>query len=489
MSRTALICTILAVLVLAALGWIFIVTPYQAQRKWDAARTALVERGEKLSLVDFPAPTIRDEDNFFADPIWRELTDRAMVVTNTETYHAPKLPEDKRQLGIFRRKFDKLEADALKADFPEFKSAVTDEAHRTVAKVWEQAKKDPGQTRRAAEFTLRVQAPVEPMISRLRELAQRPDAWFPLEYGDGLSMRYDHTTALLSAGQWLSLHARALLEVGDYRAAFQDVVLIFRLKETLRHNPLFFPMLIESSLTEIFSDSIDRGIRVHAWTADELREFDRMLSTVDAPRRLAGALRMERALMLDVVWPTMTSNTLSPVTKSSGRYALLWFYRTVWMPGDQALYTDVIQKEAESLDAVPRQGMNPKFFPDHIENYLRAHPSIYEKVSKVMTMLSLPGQAGTIYRAAKTQTSVFLTRSAIALELYRLEHGQYPETLDVLSPGAPDGIPLDLITGEPFRYERNKDGSFALWSVGWNEKDEHGLVVKKLTEGDWVWGD
>lgn len=491
MSRKALICTIAIVLILAALAWVLIGMPYRAQRQWDAARESLVDRGEKLSLADFPVPAVRDEDNFFADPIWRELSGSKAAKADAGHPDAAKPPADSPKFDVFKRTFEKAELGALRSEFQEFMWLLkNDDRHRVLLKVWERAAKNPGQARRFAELTLRLQAPAEPVMARLRELSQRPDAWFPLDYSEGLAMRYDHVAPLLSAGQWLGLRVRAQLELGDSRAAFQDAVLIFRLKESLRGDSLFIPTLVEASLTEMFSDAIDRGIRVHAWTAEELRGFDRLLATVDAPRRLAAALRMERALMLDVVWPSVGGKgPPSPIFDSSSGLKLRWVYRTYWMPGDQALYTDIVQREAESLDAVPRQGMNPKFFPDHIENYLRTHASRYDKLSKLLTMATLPAQSGTITRAAKVQTSVLLTRIAIALELHRLDHGEYPESLAVLNPGKPGGIPLDLITGEPFRYKRTTDGSFAMWSVGWNEKDEDGLTAKNFADGDWVWGD
>jgi len=492
MSRTSIFRTIFGVLILSCLLWIFVVTPYQAWRQWNATRAALVAKGEKLSLADFPDPALRDEENFFADPIWRELSDRELAETNAGNIHASKLPEDQWQLGALRQKSDRAELEALRADFPEFRTPLAnDERLSVLRKIWDQAAKKPEQSRRAAEITLRALGPGEPMIARIRELSQRPDASFPLAYEDGMAMRYEHAGILMAAGQWLELRTRALLELGDYRAAFQDTILIYRLAETLKRNPLYMTYLVDASLTDFFTTPIDRGIRIHAWTADELRAFDRMLAKVDAAKSLATALRMERAMMLDTGWTALGNTAKSGVDPSAGPLASapFWFYRFVWMPGDKALYSEIMQKEVERLDAVPRQGMNPRFFsPNLVEDYLKKHPTYFVKLSKLVTVLTLPGPIGNAFQAARTQTIVNLTRTAISLELYHMEHGEYPETLAVLKPGAPDGIPLDLITGQVFRYTRNDDGSFSLWSVGWNEKDENGRIERKRTDGDWVWG-
>jgi hypothetical protein len=43
------------------------------------------------------------------------------------------------------------------------------------------------------------------------------------------------------------------------------------------------------------------------------------------------------------------------------------------------------------------------------------------------------------------------------------------------------------------KYRRNDDGQFILYSVGWNEKDDGGVVAtikgkhQDILQGDWVW--
>ena len=83
---------------------------------------------------------------------------------------------------------------------------------------------------------------------------------------------------------------------------------------------------------------------------------------------------------------------------------------------------------------------------------------------------------------------------AIALERYRLAHGEFPESLDALAPQFMEKIPHDIINGQPLHYRRTSDGQFVLYSVGWNETDDGGVVgltkgMARLTrdKGDWVW--
>jgi hypothetical protein len=71
---------------------------------------------------------------------------------------------------------------------------------------------------------------------------------------------------------------------------------------------------------------------------------------------------------------------------------------------------------------------------------------------------------------------VNLARTACALERYRLAHGKYPQTLDSLAPQFIAKLPHDPIGGQPLHYRTTDDGQFILYSVGWNEKDDGGIV-------------
>jgi hypothetical protein len=91
------------------------------------------------------------------------------------------------------------------------------------------------------------------------------------------------------------------------------------------------------------------------------------------------------------------------------------------------------------------------------------------------------------------QSQVDLARVACALERFRLAHGNYPESLELLAPQFTKTLPHDIINGQPLHYRRTEDGKFVLYAVGWDEKDDGGKIffTKNGTvdreKGDWVW--
>jgi len=109
--------------------------------------------------------------------------------------------------------------------------------------------------------------------------------------------------------------------------------------------------------------------------------------------------------------------------------------------------------------------------------------------------LLLPGLGNFAQKTAYAQNAVDLARAAITLERYRLAHGEFPESLESLAPQFLEKIPHDIINGGPLHYRRTGDGQFILYSVGWNEIDDGGVVAFKngssseikTDTGDWVW--
>jgi hypothetical protein len=77
-------------------------------------------------------------------------------------------------------------------------------------------------------------------------------------------------------------------------------------------------------------------------------------------------------------------------------------------------------------------------------------------------------------RVMVAETSRQVTIAAIALKRYQLKHGNYPPDLNSLVPEFVPTVPLDPVDGQPLRYRLNADGSFLLYSVGENGRDDHG---------------
>jgi hypothetical protein len=99
------------------------------------------------------------------------------------------------------------------------------------------------------------------------------------------------------------------------------------------------------------------------------------------------------------------------------------------------------------------------------------------------------------YRIFRTEAARQIVIGAIALKRYQLRHGTLPSQLNNLVPEFCTAVPYDPVDGKPLHYKPNLDGTFTLYSIGEDEKDDGGdpspAVYSKLTTWllgqDWVW--
>ena len=79
--------------------------------------------------------------------------------------------------------------------------------------------------------------------------------------------------------------------------------------------------------------------------------------------------------------------------------------------------------------------------------------------------------------------------TAIALKRYELKHGNYPPNLSLLVPDFVSSAPIDPVDGQPLRYRLNPDGTFLLYSIGPNGKDDGGSSspIKEVTPPSFFW--
>ncbi|HUJ72585.1 MAG TPA: hypothetical protein VLZ30_10090 [Verrucomicrobiae bacterium] len=76
--------------------------------------------------------------------------------------------------------------------------------------------------------------------------------------------------------------------------------------------------------------------------------------------------------------------------------------------------------------------------------------------------------------AAQYETLREMTIAAIALKRFQLRTGTFPASLSALVPDVLPELPHDWMDGKPLRYRLNANGTFTLYSVGDNGRDDGG---------------
>lgn len=95
-------------------------------------------------------------------------------------------------------------------------------------------------------------------------------------------------------------------------------------------------------------------------------------------------------------------------------------------------------------------------------------------IGEVLIVLLMPAIRQVSVAETRAEARMTVTRAAFAAELYRLDNGQYPESLDQLVPKSLEAVPSDPFTGKPLVYRRDEAAGFVVYSLGPNETDDDG---------------
>jgi hypothetical protein len=302
----------------------------------------------------------------------------------------------------------------------------------------------------------------------------------------------------------LALRACAELALGQTDPAFEDTKLLLRLTDACKDEPLLVSQLVRMAQLALVLQPVAEGM--NQWSEPNLRslqaEFARYDFCADA-RRALSAERFWGSEIIDYVRRSpQKANQIGGIfgSQQSGMdlgAVLMSVAPSGWFDFEQLNYGRMTDEYLlPTIDLTTRQ-ISPRLAhqADERTAQLTGRSSVGLYFHHLFfCRLLLPGVSGLAQKTAFAQTAADCAIIACALERYRREQGQYPELLSALQPQFIQKLPHDIINGEPLKYHRTETGDYVLYSVGWNETDDGGVVgvVKteernSLSQGDWVW--
>jgi hypothetical protein len=473
------------------------------EHEWEA-------KGEKFDFASFIPPPVPDDQNFALTP----------VVARCYSYlldkNGRRMPEGTKNVSRLEMLiWHNYECDNTPTNWAWERGQFTD------LKAWQEYYRSPrpqyrGKFTETNEFKIasRAQSPGEDgllalskydvTIEELRQAAQLPFSRFPLNY-DSKELDYlllPQLAALRRCTGVLNLRAAAELDLGKTEQALRDVKLALRLADSTHGEPFLILLEIRCAMLCDALQPVADGLAKHQWTDAELVQLGEDLGKLDFLADLQFALRGERAAMMGTIegfrcprdyqiyamYPDEFFEWNSGTIAGAAIFHLMpsgWFYQLeLAIAKTNQLWTLGVVDPATHL-AYPKH----KISIGNTRYEVRPWPLW---LADVLTLADENPERRIVY----IQEAVDMARVACALERYRLALGEYPEILADLAPRFIGVVPHDIIGGEPLHYRRVANGSFALYSVGWNEKDDGGQFFQMSKYGDreedfatgnWVW--
>ena len=348
----------------------------------------------------------------------------------------------------------------------------------------------------------------DPVIEQLHADSTLPESRFPITYDQAnkSAILLWHLASVKRESQVLQLRSLAELETGQTDQAFADIKLLFRLISAIRTEPFFISHLVRLAILNITFQPMWEGLADHKWSEAQLVEFDRELAPLDFLADYKSSIRGERMLHTKEIEymqyqrsPDKFNGLLDMSQDGKGQdylhdnvLNLVYYFLAPkgWFEQSKLRLNRFLIENYAPTASVDLQTVSVSE-----EKKAVASETTKLKQGNFIERILIPPLGNAVKRFARGQAYVHLARIAIALERYQLAHGQYPESLDVLTPQYLSEIPHDVMNGQPLKYRLDPDGQFLLYSVGWNETDDGGVVALTkaenpsviFDEGDWVW--
>jgi len=493
---------------------------------WNKFKHAWEAKGENFDFASIVPPRVPDDQNFAFSPVWiAEIRYAYLGEERTKVWYGDRIYSDEvsKIAPLVLISVSGLTGTNWSTHLPNTPQDPQGwPAFQTIdLKPWQTYYRDVEKACPAAEISVtpQPQSPAQdillalgkfdPAIQKLKTDSVLPGSRFPVQYDtdDPAAILLPHLAALKNCSQVLQLRAIAELQNGQTDKAFDDVKLSLRLIDSIRTEPFIITHLVRIAMAEITLQPIYEGLAERKWSDAQLAKLDSELAKPDFLADYKFSMRGEMIFGISETEYLRRTRNLramgfdgqgdpsSPPFSNLGFHLapVSFFYRNELTIAQMHEQWTLPLADLENRIVSPRKVSQNAAVADKA---LR-HGWPYN----ILARMIFPAIGNAVKRYARGQSSVDLARVAIALERYRLAHGEFPDSLDALAPQFMEKVPHDIINGEPLHYRRDPPsqsssaagGQLVLYSVGWNETDDNGTVGLTKNgnvdpdKGDWVW--
>jgi len=476
---------------------------------WKNYQRAAEARGEKLDLAALAPPPVPDDQNFAMTPLWVEEICGRMGIEKAKLWYSESRIAALGHTNLVQPLDLPIELTGRDFESPNLPVGDWRLAKKTDLRVWQHYYRQLAEKTNYFPVATVPQTPAQDVllalsrydgtIEELRRASQLPYARFPLTYTNEnkAEILLPHLAPIKSLTTTLRLRASTELQADQPDQALADLALMFRLNAAVQIEPFLISHLVNIAMFNLELQPVWEGLADRKWNDSQLVVLDAELARFDFLADYQQAIRGERACGVDGIdYLRRHPNRIERYSEPTDLDEILltrlaqigpsgWFAQNKLA---LCRMTDEYLPIVNLKDRTYSAANGAKAETDFVKLVSRRTP--YNR----LFMIIAPAFGKASAKFVQAQAAADLAGLAIALERYRLAHGEFPETLAALEPQFIAKLPHDVMNGQPLKYRRMADGSFILYSVGWNETDDGGEValsekgkVPLMDQGDWVW--
>jgi hypothetical protein len=361
---------------------------------------------------------------------------------------------------------------------------------------------------------------------------QKPTFVNAIDYAAGPKVKIPHLSKSKSLAQWLQAEVALALHEGRRANAVAALECQIQIPKLMAEDKILISELVRCAVGSIARVNTWEALQLDGWQDDELVRLQTAWGDQQFTQAMTAALEYELMFMtiayhqfrssnqetyetlevMDSFGPIFSALANSGVSgkEINGIWTKVPFHEEIAEFWRRQIYCRTWrfawshQAEHKALSEVypalelAREGASKKSYamikPKFDALDAAEKPGFYDRLR--LLFVGLTGTySKSVVRAMRAETDRSLCLTAIALKRYSLRHGKLPENLNALAPEFLPAVPVDYMDGHPIKYRLNPDGSFVLYSVGEDGKDDGGDMT--LPEGsqsrdlwkrrDYVW--
>ena len=472
---------IAAAVVLPVLIWLWIGNLGSASEKEvEAYKKSLIARGEKLEISQILPPPVPPAQN------GADVFNQAAGLLTDPANDEPQLVPAMRMIGPGSAIVCFREPDVRSYDF---------------TNSWEVEMAGVNANRDATE--------------QFRQLINFSALDFDINYKDFPDIWPHFPRSLDSCEAALSTEAICDLHTGDTGAAVTNICALLAVANGLHDARLDECQEYRMELMSIATGPSWELLQATNLDDGELAVLQKSWEQAELIHAMENSILMDRAIGESLISKMRSSNKsagevrvapIPPPVSGSWPFRYSWYdlkfayaramWRASWGYSDELRMLQHDQIILETIHAIETNGFfNPTFID--MANSLEAGTTNVsadwvEKAGIPDLREEFSGQADgavqLMYATMAAEAARKIVITAIALKRYQLKHGNYPPNLSTLVPIFMSAVPRDPVDGQSLRYRLNPDGTFLLYSIGENGKDDGGDASNPEMD-DYNWED
>lgn len=295
-------------------------------------------------------------------------------------------------------------------------------------------------------------------LALIHEAAAIPESRWPVDCLHGYGIDLSHLHQVRTCAELLMLEAMYKAEHGDSEGAAKAVLSTIGVVNSIAQEPVLRTQEVRAALLGASGTALEQTLNRTALKDAQLARIKQALREAEDTDGFVRGLVGERCMAADVI---RHSADQMPMEKP--------FMLMREVIGLNAVDTAVVLESFEAMIAAAKTPLDDRLEAARsISGFHDALPGYC-----ALSRLVVPDISFAIKANIRAGTQLRVARVGLAVERYRLTHGELPESLDDLVPEFIDAVPKDPFGDGPVKYKLLENG-FMVYSIGVDEEDDGG---------------